>query len=399
MPIGVSDFCKNMEESATLAMSEKAKKFKSEGKNVIGLGVGEPDINMPKLVSDAIVEALNKNMTKYTPVSGTQELKQAIVDKLKRENQLDYQLNQIIVSNGAKHSLYNAFQAILNRGDEVIIFTPCWVSYPEIIKMAGGVPVYIETQKENNFLPDISDIKKAVTSKTKAILINNPSNPLGTVWDKDVLDEIAKLAVEEQFYIVSDEIYEKLIFDGRKHYSIANYSEAAKDICILINGVSKSFSMTGLRIGYAAGPVDVIKAMNKYQSQSTSNPNSLAQHAACVALNSNQEFCDYLREQFQSKRDIVIAELNKLSNVKYIKPEGAFYVMLDISNFYGKKVNGITVKNSIDFANLLLENQYVAVVPGDPFFANDFVRISYAVSNEDLYEAFKRINNFLESFE
>ncbi len=395
MPFGISNLCSNMVPSATLAISEKAKQLKAEGYKVINFGVGEPDFQTPAFISESVNDAIKLGMTKYTAVSGTLELKTAIINKLKRENNLEYTVKQVIASNGAKHSLYNCFQAILNEGDEVIIPTPCWVSYPELVKMAGGVPVFVETYEHNNFVPLIDDIKSKVTNKTKAIIINSPSNPNGTIWGKDILLEVGNLALEKEFYIVSDEVYEKFVYDGNKHLSIASLSDEIKNITILINAVSKSYSMTGFRIGYTVGPVNVIKAMTDYQSQSTSNPNSMAQHAAAVALNSDQKSCEVMREAFSERRNILYKGLNSINGINCVKPEGAFYIMLGFKDLIGYKFNGEEITDSLSFADLLLKEEMVALVPGSAFMAEEHCRLSYAIATEDIVEGIERISSFV----
>lgn len=395
MPFGISNLCSNMVPSATLAISEKAKKLQTEGFQVINFGVGEPDFQTPSFIAEAVNEAIKLGMTKYTAVSGTVELKTAIINKLKRENNLEYTAKQVVVSNGAKHSLYNCFQAILNEGDEVIIPTPCWVSYPELVKMAGGIPVFVETFENNNFVPAIDDIKSKVSNKTKAIIINSPSNPNGTIWNKDILLEVGNLALEKEFYIISDEVYEKFVYDDNRHLSIASLSDSIKDITILINAVSKSYSMTGFRIGYTVGPINVIKAMTDYQSQSTSNPNSMAQHAAMVALNSDQKFCDEMCSAFEKRRNMMYKGLNNIPGIKCVKPEGAFYIMLGFKELIGYKLNGVEITDSLSFADLLLKEEMVALVPGGAFMADNHCRLSYAISEKDISEGIKRISSFV----
>ena len=335
-------------------------------------------------------------MTKYTPVAGTVELRCEIQEKLLRDNGLDYELADIIVSTGAKQSLYNALSAILDPGDEVLLPSPCWVSYPEMVQMAGGVPVMVKGDENNGFLASAETLEKFVTEKTKALIINSPNNPNGSVYTRDMLEKIARLAIEKRFYVISDEIYEKLIYDGEKHVSIASLSDAIKAQTIVINGVSKSYAMTGWRIGYAAGPKPVIRAMTSFQSHTTSNPNSIAQHAAAVALTNGERFMHESHTEFDARRKLMHSLLNAIPGLSAAMPKGAFYMMLNISGMIGKSLNGRTIKGSDDFAEMLLESKLVAVVPARAFGDDHYVRLSYATSREKISVGIMRIAEFVK---
>lgn len=396
MSLGISAKCRAIAPSATLAMDTKAKTMQAKGKTVYSFAAGEPDFDTAEHIRNAMKEAMDMGMTRYTAVPGTFELKNAIIQRFQADSGLEYTRDEIIVSNGAKHSLYTAFQAILDPGDEVLIPTPCWVSYPEIVRMADGIPVFIPCDEASAFVPTIADIAAKVTSKTKAFILTTPSNPNGCVWDKDILQALADLAVERDFYIISDEIYEKLIYDGRKHVSIATLGDKVKERTILINGVSKSYAMTGFRIGYAAGPKDVIKAMSTYQSQATSAPNSAAQHAATVALTGDQTCVETMRQAFEERRDTIVELINQISGVSCQKPSGAFYVMMNIKNLLGKHFEGNVINDCAAFADALLTSQQVVVVPGTAFMAPGYCRLSYAISMENIREGMRRIAAFVK---
>lgn len=395
MSIGISNLCKRMQESPTLAISEKAQQLSREGYQVISFGVGEPDFQTPEFIRDAAKTAVDEGYTKYTSVAGTIELRNAIVDKLRKDHGLVYQPNQIIVSNGAKHSIYNCLRAILDPGDEVILPAPCWASYPEMIELCGGIPVIVQGDVDNNFLPHFEDIKNAVSHRTKAILINSPSNPCGNIWNEQLLRAVAALALDKQFYIISDEIYEKLIYDGKQHFSIARASEEAKALCIIINGASKAYSMTGFRIGYAAGPKDVIAAMTTFQSQTTTSAVSMAQYAATIAFLSDDSCCATMKDGFEHRRNTLVRMLNEIPMLSCNRPEGAFYIMVDVRRCIGKAYQNSLIKNDMDFAALLLEDAKVAVVPGEPFFAPGFCRLSYALEEALAVEGVQRIADFV----
>ncbi|TYQ18259.1 UNVERIFIED_CONTAM: aspartate aminotransferase [Acetivibrio alkalicellulosi] len=383
--------------SSTLAIDAKAKKMKAEGVDIIGFGAGEPDFDTPKHIKEAAVEAIKEGFTKYTPASGMIELKQAVCEKFKKDNGLSYSPENIVISNGAKHSLVNTFQAICNPRDEVIIPTPCWVSYPEMVKLANGKPVLLKSTEEEGFKPTIEEFLSAVTDKTKAIVINSPGNPTGMIYTEEELRAIAKLAVERKIYIISDEIYEKLIYDGFKHISIASFDDKIKELTILINGVSKSYAMTGWRIGYTASNEKIAKIMANMQSHATSNPNSIAQKAALAALNGADDIIDTMVTEFIKRRDYMVFRINSIKGISCIKPNGAFYVMMNISKLIGKKIEGIEIKGSDVFADVLLENANVALVPGSGFGSDIHVRLSYATSFENITEGLNRIEKLLET--
>ena len=395
MALTVSHRCQNIAPSMTLSIDARAKEMKAAGLNVIGFGAGEPDFPTPKHICDAAKEAIDLGMTRYTPAAGTKELRKAICEKLRRDNDMTYTYGDILVSNGAKHSLFNIFQAILDPGDEVLIPTPCWVSYPELLRRAGGVPVFIPATEETNFIPTNKDIASRVTRRTKAIVITSPSNPNGSVWEQEQLQFVADLAVSHPFFVVSDEIYEKLIYDGRKHLSIAQLGEQIKSQTFLVNGVSKAYAMTGWRIGYVAGPRNVISAMSSFQSQATSNPNSIAQYAAMKALQGDQSCVDAMVAQFEKRRDAMVEKINAIPGLSCRKPQGAFYIMMNIKQMLGKHYDGRMIESSLDFAELLLAEKQVALVPGVAFEAEGYCRLSYAVSMENILEGLSRIGEFV----
>lgn len=383
--------------SVTLAITETAKKMRDEGIDVIGFGAGEPDFNTPENIQEAAITAMKSGCTKYTATSGVLQLKKAIINKFKRDNNLEYNTSQIIVSTGAKQCLANVFASILNPGDEVIIPVPYWVSYPELVKLSDGVPVFVDTDEKNSFKYEIEKLEKAVSDKTKAILINSPNNPTGTVYSKNDLLQLAEFAKEHDLIIISDEIYEKLIYGDDKHISIASLSEDAYNRTIVINGVSKSYSMTGWRIGYAAGNEKVIKLMVNMQSHTTSNPNSIAQYASIEALNGDQRTVEAMKQEFKARRDYMINKINSIKGIYCSEPEGAFYVMINISGLYGKKAGNEIISDSVSFAKLLLEELKVAVIPGAGFGADKYVRLSYATSMANIQEGLNRLERFVNS--
>ena len=381
----------SIKPSATLAITAKANQMRAEGIDVISFGAGEPDFDTPEHIKKAAISAIEAGFTKYTPVGGIEELKEAIVAKLKRENKVEYDISEVLVSSGGKHSYYNVAQAMFDPGDEVIIPTPYWVSYPPIIKLAGATPVIIETSEEDGFKLSPDELKKVITKSTRALILNSPSNPSGTAYTKEELEEIANIALENNIYILSDEIYEKIIYDGFQQVSIASLSKEIKDKTIILNGVSKTYAMTGWRIGYTAGPKELISAMNRIQSQSTSNPSSISQKAALAALNSPQDDVYKMVEAFKERRDYIVKKLNSIPGIKCFNPIGAFYVFPNISNYFSKKFNGKTIENSYDFTNYLLEKAKVAVVPGIEFGKEGYIRLSYATSLEKIKEGLNRL--------
>lgn len=397
MALTVSHRCQNIAPSVTLQIDARAKEMRAAGLDVIGFGVGEPDFPTPQHICDAAKEALDLGMTRYTPAAGTKELRKAICKKLLRDNDMTYSYGDILVSSGAKHTLFTILQGIIDPGDEVLIPTPCWVSYPEMVRMAGGVPIFIPADESTNFIPTNKDIASRVTRRTKAIIITSPSNPNGSVWDQDQLQFVADLAVSHPFYVISDEIYEKLIYDGRKHLSIAQLGEQIKSQTFIVNGMSKAYAMTGWRIGYVAGPRHEISAMASFQSQATSNANTIAQYAAMKALQGDQTCVDEMVAEFQKRRDLMVEKINEIPNLSCRKPQGAFYIMLNIKKVLGMSYNGRMLESSLDFAELLLAEKQVAVVPGAAFEAEGFCRLSYAVSTEQIEEGVKRIAEFVAS--
>ena len=392
----ISKRCQNIKGSVTLEIDAKAKEMKAQGLDVVGFGAGEPDFDTPEHIRRAAKDALDRGMTRYTPASGTMELKKAICAKFRRDNGLEYEPAQIVVSNGAKHSLFNSFQALLDDGDEVIVPGPYWVSYPELIRMAGGVPVIVQARAENSFKLLPCEIEAAVTDKTRAIILNSPNNPNGFVYTREELLDIGRLAVKHDFYIISDEIYEYLVYDGTEHVSIASLDEEIKERTITINGMSKAYAMTGWRIGYTASPTNVAKAMTAFQSHSTSNVNSIAQYAAIAALSGPDLELRSMVAEFAKRRECVCKLIEETPGLSCIKPMGAFYVMMNVSSLFGKGIDGRVIDGSTAFTELLLEHAKVAVVPGIGFGADAFVRLSYAVSMETLQEGFRRIRSFVD---
>ncbi|HHY82071.1 MAG TPA: pyridoxal phosphate-dependent aminotransferase [Clostridiales bacterium] len=383
-------------ESLTLSIDAKAKKMLSEGHDVIGFGAGEPDFPTPDFIIQAAKDALDQGLTKYTPSSGTLKLRQAICRKLERDNNIVYTPDEIIVSNGAKHSLFNIFQALLNPGDEVIIPQPYWLSYPEMVKMADGVSVFVNTREDNYFKITAESLKKAITPRTKALVLNNPSNPNGSVYTREELEEIAQAAVDYGFFIISDEIYEELVYDGMQHISIASLDERVKNITLTVNGMSKAYSMTGWRIGYTAGPKEIIKVMGNIQSHSTSNPNSIAQYASAVALEAPKDCISGMVREFDKRRKYMADRINSIPLLSCRLPKGAFYIMMNISQTFGKRYGDKQLDGSLSFADALLDSQKVTVVPGIAFGADNYVRLSYAVSMETIQKGLDRIENFIK---
>ncbi len=399
MALTISEKCRNIHPSVTLAIDARAKQLRAMGLDVIGFGAGEPDFDTPRYIKSAARDALDAGMTKYTPVAGTVELRTEIQQKLLRDNGLDYELADIIVSSGAKQCLFNALSAILDPGDEVLLPSPCWVSYPEMVRMAGGVPVMVKGDEANGFLVDADALRPHVTERTKALILNSPNNPSGSVCSRALLEGIAALAVEKQFYVISDEIYEKLIYDGEAHVSIASLGDEIRAQTIVVNGVSKSYAMTGWRIGYAAGPKAVIRAMTAFQSHSTSNPNSIAQHAAAVALTNGEKFMHDSLVEFDARRRLMHQLISEIPGLSAALPKGAFYMMLNISALIGKSLNGRAIRGSDDFAEMLLESQKVAVVPARAFGDDRYVRLSYATSRDKITLGLARIAEFVKELE
>lgn len=385
----------NITPSITLAITAKAKELKGAGVDVVSFGAGEPDFNTPKNIMEAAIKSMEEGKTKYTPTSGIIELREAICKKLKEDNNLHYNSNQIIVSTGAKQCLADAFMAILNPGDEVIVPIPYWVSYPELIKLADGMPVFVEGKEENDYKYTLESLNKVVNNNTKAIIINSPNNPTGTVYSIEELKEIAEFAKKHDLIIISDEIYEKLIYDGKKHVSVASLSEDAYNRTIVINGFSKSYAMTGWRLGYAAGNAEVIKLMTSVQSHVTSNANSIAQYAGLEALNGPKDEIEKMVGKFEERRNLMIDRIKNITGLSVIRPEGAFYVMINLEDYLGKSINENVINNSVDFSRELLEHEKVAVIPGSAFGLDKYIRLSYATSEELILKGLDRIESFL----
>jgi len=387
----ISDRAKSVQPSPTLAITAKANRMKAEGIDVVSFGAGEPDFDTPENIKDAAIRSLKSGFTKYTASSGIDELKTAIVDKLARDNGLHYQKSQIIVSNGAKHSLYNAMLALVNPGDEVIVPIPYWVSYPDQVRLAEGKPVFVTTNESNGFVATAEMIQKAITPKTRMIVLNSPNNPTGGVYSRENLQAIADIAVANNIYVLSDEIYEKIIYDGRKHVSIASLGEEIQRLTITVNGLSKSHSMTGWRIGYAAADKEVISAMRRIQDHSTSNAVSFVQKGAVEAFTGPQDDVHKMVAEFDKRRKAIVKRLCVIPGVSCSMPHGAFYVLPNVSGLFGKAWDGGVIKDSDSLAEYLLEEAKVAVVPGSGFGAPNYIRLSYATSMENIEKGLDRI--------
>ena len=391
----LSEKAGNMSPSITLAITAKANELKSQGVDVVSFGAGELDFNTPDNIIQAAIKAMHDGKTKYTPAGGILELKQTICEKFKKDNNLDYKPSQITISTGGKQCLANAFMAILNPGDEVLIPVPYWVSYPELVKLADGTPVFVETSKENNYKYTVTDLKKVTSDKTKAIIINSPNNPTGTIYTAQELAEIADFAKENDLIIISDEIYEKLIYDGEKHISIASINDDAYERTVVINGLSKTYAMTGWRLGYVAASEQITKLMTSIQSHMTSNVNSITQYAAIEALNGPVESLNSMVKEFENRRNFMISKLEKLNQISIIKPSGAFYIMVNISEYLNTTFKDKTINNSVEFAKVLLEEEKVAVIPGAGFGLDEYIRLSYATSMDVIETGIDRISVFL----
>ena len=394
----VSNNLKRIKPSPTIAVTQKAKELKALGKDIIGLGAGEPDFDTPDNIKQAAIKAIKDGDTKYTAVDGTPLLKKAIIKKFKRENNLDYQIDQITVGTGGKQVIYNAMMATLNEGDEVIIPAPYWVSYPDIVLLAGGTPIILECNEKQGFKVNSSALEKSITKKTKWIILNSPSNPTGVCYSEKDIKEIGKILEKHpHVFILSDDIYEHVIYGNFKFFTIAQI-DSLKDRVLTMNGVSKAYSMTGWRIGYAAGPKDIIKAIAKIQSQSTTNPSSISQAAAVEALNGVQNFIKDRAKSFQARRDFVVKALNEIKGIECLNPDGAFYVFPSCKGLIGKKdIKGKEIKQDTDFVQSLLENNGIAVVQGSAFGLEGFFRISYATSMENLKKALEKISSFCKN--
>lgn len=392
----LSQKLKRIKPSSTLAITAKANQMKADGIDVVGFGAGEPDFDTPDHIKAAAIAAINAGFTKYTPASGTVELKTAICNKFKEDNGLIYKPSQIVVSNGAKHSLTNAFLAILNAGDEVIIPAPYWLSYPEMVALADGVPVIINTTKESDYKVTLEQLEGALTNKTKALILNSPSNPTGMIYSKAELEVIAQFAIKNDLIVVSDEIYEKLIYDGETHYSIAQLGEEIYNRTIVVNGVSKSYSMTGWRIGYTASSEEIAKMMANAQSHAASNPNSIAQKATVAAITGSQQCVEDMRTEFDARRKYMVERIHQMPLISCTPPKGAFYVFIDVSETFGKAYKDKGINSAQDFAAHILEEQ-VAVIPCEDFGFSTHIRISYAISQENIKKGLDRLEKFVNS--
>lgn len=391
----VSKIAEGVHASTTLAVDSLAKQMKEDGYDVIRFGTGEPDFNTPDNINMAAIAAICDGKTKYTPAAGIPALRKAIAKQLQDDCGLSYDYTQIVVASGAKHSVYIALAAITNPGDEIIIPAPFWVSYYEIVKMTGGVPVIVTAGEESGFKVTASQIEAAITDKTKCLMLNNPSNPTGMIYSKDELKSIAEVCVKHDLYILADEIYYKLIYDGIEFTSIASLGDEVKERCLLINGVSKSYAMTGWRIGYCAANKQLAKIMSNYLSHSTGAPSTISQWAAVEAINGPQQSCEEMRKAFEERRDYIVQRMNSIPGVSCIKPNGAFYVMMNIEKLIGRTLGGKLITNDDDFAVAFLESAYVATVPCSGFGMKNFIRWSYAASMDNIKEALDRLEKFL----
>lgn len=391
----LSSRAERLKPSATLTITAKAKELKSQGVDVVGFGAGEPDFDSPDHVKENAIKAIRDGLTKYTVVGGIDELKEAIIHRLWEDHGLEYEKSEIIVSTGAKHSLYNLTQVLIDSGDEVIVPAPYWVSYPEQVALAEGRPVILETREEDGFKIDTHELKKHINSNTKALILNYPSNPTGATYNEEELRAIVEVAMDAGLIIISDEIYEKILYNGLKHTPVASLGEEVKKSTILINGVSKTYSMTGWRIGYAAGDRDVISAMSKLQGQSTSNPTSISQWAAIAAFSGPHDEIVRRTGEFEERKNYIVERLNAVPGIHCLSPQGAFYVFPNVSGYYGRQCNGKVIRDSLDFTEYMLVEAKVAVVPGVAFGSDDHVRISYATSMDEIVKGMDRIEESL----
>lgn len=382
--------------SSTLAITAKAKELKAQGKDVVGFGAGEPDFNTPENICEAAIEAIRDGFTKYTPASGTQELKEAVCHKFEIFNNLHYEPNQIVISNGGKHSLTNVFQVLLNPGDEVIIPAPYWLSYPEIVRLADGVPVYIRTDEAHSYKVTPEQVEAACTDKTKAFILNSPSNPTGMLYTKKELEAIAKIAVEKDFFVVADEMYENLTYGDQEHVSIASLNDEIYKRTITCSGLSKSYAMTGWRIGYTGSSAEIAKLMGSVQSHQTSNPNSIAQKAAVEALNGDQSKVIAMNNEFEERRHYMYNRVKNMPLVSTIEPEGAFYIFIDVSKTFDKSYKGEKIGTVDNFAKILIDEYNVAVIPCTDFGYDTHIRLSYAISIQQIEKGLDRIESFLK---
>ena len=391
----LSMIASSVQASTTMAIDAMFKQMKADGVDVIGFGAGEPDFDTPEHVKRAGIQAIEDNQTRYTPAAGTVELRKAVCQRMKEDCGLDYDYTQVAVSNGAKPCVYVALRAIINPGDEVILPAPYWVSYYELIKMVGGVPVVVNCSEAENFKLSGKKLEAAITSKTKALILNNPCNPTGMMYNRAELQEIADVCVKHDLFVVDDEIYYSLAYDGTEFVSLPSLGPEIKDLCLLVNGVSKSYAMTGWRIGYVLANSKVAKVIANYLSHSTGSPSTISQKAALEALTASQEEVGEMCKAFEARRDYMVKRINEIPGVSCIKPEGAFYVMMSIEKLIGKALYGTTIRNADDFADIFLKEGLVAVVPGTGFGAPGFVRWAYAASMEDIKKGLDRLADFL----
>ena len=391
----LSNLAAQVQASSTMAMDALAKQMKADGIDVIGFGAGEPDFNTPEHIKAAAIQAIHDNKTRYTPASGTVELKQAVCQRMKADCGLDYKPSQVVVTSGAKHCVYVALRALVNPGDEVILPAPYWVSYLELIKMVSGTPVMVTAEESAHFKMSARQLEKAITPRTKALILNNPSNPTGMVYSREELEAIAQVCLEHDVYIIADEIYYSLLYDGVKFTSVASLGEEVRKHTILINGVSKAYAMTGWRIGYALADEAVAKVMGNYLSHSTGSPCAISQAASVAALNGPQDEVETMRQAFEARRDYIVERMNSIPGVSCIKPEGAFYVMMNIEQLLGKTICGETIHTCDDFSSAFLKHGLVATVPCSGFGAPNFVRWSYATSMENIQKGLDRLEQFL----
>ena len=382
--------------SPTLALTAKAMSMRSQGLDVISFGAGEPDFDTPDHIKQAAIQAIESGFTKYTPVGGIDELKDAIIEKFQNENGISYNRSEILVSCGGKHAIYNLAQALFQPGDEVIIPAPFWVSYPPIVELAGATPVILETSERDGFKISSECLREAITSRTKALILNSPCNPTGAAYDREELTGLAEVILQEGIYVVSDEIYEKIVFDGFRFTSMASLSSDLKNQTVIVHGMSKTYSMTGWRIGFTAGPSDLIKAMTNVQSQSTSNPTSIAQKAAITALAGPQQAVVDMVKVFRDRRNLIVDRLNAIKDVSCLKPQGAFYVFPDLSQFFGRSWEGKRLTGSLDLADYFLTTSHVAMVPGVSFGGEGHMRLSFATSTENIQRGLDRIEEGLD---
>lgn len=395
MSLTLSRKAQAVKPSSTLAITAKAKELKAQGIDVVGFGAGEPDFDTPENICDAAISAIKNGFTKYTPASGTNELKQAVCDKFQKFNNIHYTPDQIVISNGGKHSLTNVFQAILNPGDEVIIPSPYWLSYPEIVLLADGEPVFVRGEQENGYKVTVEQLQAATTKKTKALILNSPSNPTGMIYSEEELLAIADYVVKNDIYVVADEMYEYLVYDGNRHVSIASLNEEIYKRTITVSGLAKTYAMTGWRIGYTGSSVEIAKLMSGIQSHQTSNPNSIAQKAAVEALTGDQSAKEMMVQEFDARRKYMYKKISSMHHISAKEPYGAFYVFVDISKTLEMSYKGKKIETSAEFARILIEEYNVAVIPCTDFGYDDHIRLSYAISIEQIEEGLSRIEKFL----